>query len=189
MTMQAVIFDCFGVLVTDGWTQFCESHFSASTQKLNEAKDLERSYNRGFISYEEFIAEIAALASLNKNEAHTSLDGHASNAKLLAFIRTSIAPHYKIGMLSNIGDDDILELFTEEERGLFSVIALSHKTGALKPRPEAYEGIAERLGLQPAECMFIDDNLDNCHGAEAVGMQAIHYQTTADLIQKLQVLS
>ena len=34
---------------------------------------------------------------------------------------------------------------------------------------------SERYGLVPAECLFVDDNADNCAGAKVAGMQAFHF--------------
>ena len=39
-----------------------------------------------------------------------------------------------------------------------------------KPQPEIYRLGAERAGLAPEECVFVDDLRENCEGAEAVGM-------------------
>jgi putative hydrolase of the HAD superfamily len=46
--------------------------------------------------------------------------------------------------------------------------------GVMKPDPAAYLLMAERMGVSPAECVFIDDQPVNLAGAEAVGMRAVH---------------
>ena len=35
---------------------------------------------------------------------------------------------------------------------------------------------AERLGVAPEECLFVDDLRENCEGAEAVGMTAVRHR-------------
>lgn len=50
---------------------------------------------------------------------------------------------------------------------------VSCETGVRKPAHQAYLGAAERLGLEPGRCLFVDDRAKNCEGAEAVGMQSI----------------
>ena len=42
-----------------------------------------------------------------------------------------------------------------------------------KPQPEIFRLGAERVGLPPEECVFVDDLRENCEGAEAVGMTAV----------------
>ena len=42
-----------------------------------------------------------------------------------------------------------------------------------KPRPEIFRLAADRLGLPPAACVFVDDWDKNVDAARAVGMQAV----------------
>ena len=46
--------------------------------------------------------------------------------------------------------------------------------GVLKPDPRAYTLMAERIGVAPEECVFVDDQPGNLAGAEAVGMRGVH---------------
>jgi FMN phosphatase YigB (HAD superfamily) len=45
-----------------------------------------------------------------------------------------------------------------------------------KPDPAIYAIAAERLGLEPAACVFIDDLDRNVEAARAAGMSAVHYR-------------
>ena len=45
----------------------------------------------------------------------------------------------------------------------------------MKPDPEIYELFCVRFGLDPATCLFIDDNSDNCAGARLAGMHAVRF--------------
>ena len=51
-----------------------------------------------------------------------------------------------------------------------------------KPQPEIYRLAAERLGVAPEECVFVDDLRENCEGAEAVGMTAIRHRSPKETI-------
>jgi HAD superfamily hydrolase (TIGR01509 family) len=68
-------------------------------------------------------------------------------------------------------------LFTSEQIKLFDAVALSFETGVIKPDERAYEIIAERLAVVPAECVFIDDQERFVTAAKEVGMEAIHFQS------------
>lgn len=48
----------------------------------------------------------------------------------------------------------------------------------MKPDPAIYQLLCKRYGLDPATCLFVDDNLNNCRGAEVAGMQSFHFHTT-----------
>lgn len=49
----------------------------------------------------------------------------------------------------------------------------------MKPDPLIYTKLCERYALQPSECLFVDDNADNCEGARQAGMLAYHYDGDA----------
>ncbi|NUR98129.1 MAG: HAD family phosphatase [Kribbellaceae bacterium] len=57
--------------------------------------------------------------------------------------------------------------------GMFDDIVISGEVGLRKPEPEIFRLAAGRLGLEPAECVFVDDLQQNVDGARAVGMTAI----------------
>ena len=50
---------------------------------------------------------------------------------------------------------------------------ISGEVGLHKPQPEIFLLGAERIGVAPEDCVFVDDLRENCEGAEAVGMKAI----------------
>jgi putative hydrolase of the HAD superfamily len=56
----------------------------------------------------------------------------------------------------------------------FDVITDATYTRILKPKPEAYQLCLDELGLKPEECVFIDDQMRNVKGGNAVGIQALH---------------
>lgn len=77
------------------------------------------------------------------------------------------------------------ELLTE----LFDAVVISAEVGLHKPQPEIYRLAAERLEVDAAECLFVDDLQENCEGAEAVGMTAIRYRNPPETIAELDELT
>ena len=59
-----------------------------------------------------------------------------------------------------------------------------------KPEPAIFHLAAERLGLAPAECVFVDDWDKNVEAARDVGMQAVLYRVDKgdDLRAQLEAL-
>ncbi|HLZ15317.1 MAG TPA: HAD-IA family hydrolase, partial [Candidatus Saccharimonadales bacterium] len=155
--IRAIVFDCFGVLATDGWLPFKERYFGHDTQKFAAASDLGRAADAGLIDFDEFIGQVSALAQVTDLDARSQIEHNVPNDALFAYIRDALKPKYKIGMLSNAGADWLHELFTPEQVALFDAVALSYEIGVLKPAPRAYEVIAERLGVTPEACVFVDD--------------------------------
>lgn len=61
---------------------------------------------------------------------------------------------------------------------LFDAIVDATHTRILKPDPRAYALVTEQLGLEAAECVFVDDQLRNVEGARRAGMQVVHFDVT-----------
>jgi putative hydrolase of the HAD superfamily len=71
---------------------------------------------------------------------------------------------------------------------LFDGVVISGEVGLHKPEPEIFELGAERVGLEPADCVFVDDLRENCAGAEAVGMTAVLHRDTSATLARLEEL-
>lgn len=93
---------------------------------------------------------------------------------LLAFIQ-SLKPFYKLGILSNAMPDARANLREHINESLFDVIVFSGEEGIKKPDAEIFRRVLARLGVQPAEAVFVDDLPANIEAARALGMHAIHY--------------
>ena len=57
-----------------------------------------------------------------------------------------------------------------------------------KPDPEIYALTLERLGdgLEPGDCVFVDDVDVNCETARSLGMHAVHYRTRDQAIAEIR---
>ena len=60
----------------------------------------------------------------------------------------------------------------------FEVMVDGRTDGVYKPDREAFELMIERMGVPPADIVFIDDQPVNIAGAEAVGMVCVHLDPT-----------
>lgn len=174
--IRAIIFDCFGVLTTDGWLPFKRRHLGHDPDQLQQATDLNKQTDSGLLDYRTYLERIAAMARVTVHAVQSALEENVANDQLLQYIASELKPHYKIGMLSNAANDWREQLFGKERAPLFDAVALSYETGHTKPSEQAYLTIADRLGLSPEECVFVDDQERYCTGARDVGMQAVYYQ-------------
>lgn len=186
--IKAVIFDCFGVLTTDGWLAFCDKYFPMEDERRAAASELNRQTDAGLMSAAQFESEIARLAGIDLSDARRVLDSHVRNDALFDYIRDEIKPHYKVGLLSNVSEDYTDELFTPEQIALFDETTFSFELGVLKPHPAMYETIATKLGMLPEECVFIDDREPFAAGARDVGMKALQYQDMPRLRRELSAI-
>lgn len=186
--IKAIIFDCFGVLTTDGWLPFKRKHFSNDPERELQATDLNKQVDAGLADYDQFLRDIAALAGVSVAEARVSIEDNVANQELFAYIRRVLKPRFKIGMLSNAGGDWIKDLFDKDQAELLGATSLSCQTGFVKPDERAYHDIANKLGVDPGTCIFVDDQPRYCTAAEAVGMRTVVYQSTEQCIRDIDRL-
>ena len=65
-------------------------------------------------------------------------------------------------------------MFPLEE--LFEEVVDSSHVGVRKPDREIYALTCSRMQIEPAEAVFIDDNVDNVMAARDFGMEAVHFR-------------
>lgn len=174
--IKAIIFDCFGVLAREMWTPFRDQYFGTSGKDFDWANEQMRAVSKGNMTAKEFADVISQHTGVDADGFLKLLHDNPPNTELFDYIRDYLAPKYKIGFLSNVGADRLSDLFTEEQLGLIDEFALSYDIGSAKPEPKAYMHIAQKLGVTPEDCIFVDDIKKYCVGAEKVGMKSIQYQ-------------
>lgn len=187
--IQAVVFDCFGVLAYDGWLAYCDKYFDDKPDSLEQAIVSNRKVDAGLISYEDFVTDVAQLAGISETEARATLERNPPNEKLFAFIQSKLKPIYKIGMLSNAGANWLPDIFEQEQIDLFDEVVLSYQLGAIKPDPIMYQTVAARLGVAPEDCIFIDDQPRYVDAAVQQGMKGIRFETTTQVIKNITELT
>jgi FMN phosphatase YigB (HAD superfamily) len=174
---DAIIFDCFGVLTSGTTDLFCDKYFRDCPKKIEQVKDLSHKSDRGEIRYGEFVRRVADLANISETEANLIFLGGIKNQPLFDFIKNTLRPAgYKIGLLSNIGSDRLTQVLSESDLRLFHATTLSYALGIAKPDAKIYKIAAQRLGVSPEKCVFIDDSRNNVLGAEHVGMTGVLYE-------------
>lgn len=68
----------------------------------------------------------------------------------------------------------------------FDPMVVSEKIGVKKPDRRAYEITIERIGMQPEECVFVDNMRVNVTAAEEFGMKGIHFKNAKQLKKELK---
>ncbi|HEX9481376.1 MAG TPA: HAD family phosphatase [Solirubrobacteraceae bacterium] len=71
---------------------------------------------------------------------------------------------------------------------LFDGVVISAEEGIRKPASKMYELGAERAGVEPAECVYVDDLPFNLTPAEELGMATIHHTSDETTIPQLEEL-
>ncbi len=178
--IRGIIFDCFGVLY-----QGSLGHLRDYTAEADhdELKNLTLSSDYGYLSRDEYIEQVGRLTHKSPAEIEAIMRAtHIRNQALVDLVRT-LRPQFKVAMLSNVGRGLIDQLFTPDElTELFDAVVLSSDVGMVKPDPAIFSYTCEKIGLEPHECMMVDDIQDNIDAANDIGMHGIVFNTTNTFI-------
>lgn len=77
---------------------------------------------------------------------------------------------YGLAVLSN-GDPDLLERGVAHAGIAFDAVISVAEAGSFKPDRVTYETACQKLGLEPAEILFVANHVFDCVGAKAAGMR------------------
>lgn len=126
-------------------------------------------------------AVLAVLAGAVRPAMVTALDQLKAAGFRLGCITNNVPTGHGAGMARSADRaDEIEQVFAR-----FEHVIESSKAGVRKPDPRIYLMMCEKLGLTPADCIYLDDLGINCKPAAGLGMHAIKVtsgeQALADL--------
>jgi epoxide hydrolase-like predicted phosphatase len=196
--VRAALFDFGGVLTTPVWDSFaafCEKEGLDPDAVKHlfrtdpEALALLRKLETGEMEEEEFETRFGERLGLDNPE--NLIDSLFAGMKPLDTMVTAVRDlrlgGIRTGLVSNSWSTGHYDRELLEQ--LFDAVLISGELGMHKPEPEIYRLASERIGVEPAGCVFIDDLRENCEGAEAVGMASIRHVDAAQTIAQLQDLT
>ncbi len=197
--MRGLLVDFGGVLTTnvfDSFRAFCRDEgldpeaLRGLFRENPEALGLVRSLETGSLGEDEFgerFGELLGLASERRLGLVERMFGHVrSDEEMVDAVRRARAQGVKTGLISNSMGGGRYDRATFPE--LFDGVVISSDEGLHKPQPAIFRLGAERVGLEPSECVFVDDLRENCEGAEAVGMTAVLHRGAGSTLPRLEEL-
>ncbi len=151
--------------------------------------DFIRRYEKGLVSSGEFFSHFALLCNLHVTE-HEFIRMYTDKFTPVpetAEVIHRLKGHYRLGLLSNTSEWDFeYGIKRAEVFPFFDAMSLSFQVHALKPAPEVYLDALSKLGVQPGECVYIDDIEQYADAARDLGMIALQYRSPLDLEKKLK---
>ena len=185
---HGLILDYGGVLTTDvfaSFRAFCDAEgLPPETMRDRfrsdpEARALLAALETGEVDATEFEPRLAALLEVESERLIARLFGAmAPDEAMLGGVRELRAGGTPTALLSNSWGDALAydrALLAE----LFDAWVISSEVGLRKPDPAVYELAAERLGVPPHACVFVDDLPGNLKPARALGMATVLHRGDA----------
>jgi putative hydrolase of the HAD superfamily len=185
---HGLIVDYGGVLTTDvfaSFRAFCAAEgLDPDTVRDRfrsdpEARRLLDQLETGALAAAEFEPRFAALLEVESERLIARLfGGMEPDAAMLDGVLAERRAGVRTALLSNSWGDATTYDRALLER-LFDAWVISSEVGLRKPNPAIYELVAERLGLPPAACVFVDDLPGNLKPARELGMATVLHRGDA----------
>lgn len=194
---RGLLVDYGGVLTSDlfdSFRAFCEleglapdaiaSRFGLDRESRRLLIDLET----GRIDEAEFEPKFAQILGLE--DAERLIDrlfaGSKPDEPMLAAVKAARASGIRTGLISNSWGTRRYDRAQLEQ--LFDGVVISGDVGIRKPAPEMYSLGAERIGMEPRACVFVDDLPFNLEPAKELGMATVHHVSAEQSITELERL-
>jgi putative hydrolase of the HAD superfamily len=201
--IEAVIWDFGGVLTTSPFEAFARFEQERNLpidiiRRTNTANHLENAwakFERAEIDVETFdrlfaIESTALGAEVRGKDVLPLLQGDLRPEMIEALKR--IRTKHKTGCITNnlpanaIGSQSGRTLYVAEVMALFDHIIESAKIGLRKPDPRIYRMMIDALGVDPKNCVYLDDLGVNLKPARDMGMTTIKVVSAPQAIAELE---
>ena len=119
--------------------------------------------------------------------AQTYMDALHPNAEMISLMEELAGSHRMALLTNNVREWEPLWRAKLPVDEIFETVVDSAFVGMRKPDPEIYELTRSRLeGIEPGECLFVDDTLVNCEVARELGWLAVHHTDNATSIPEIK---
>lgn len=192
--IKTVVFDIGKVLIGFEWNEYVHRLFDDETaEHVTRAMFGGSSWkelDRAVLSVEEIVDRFRAAEPDYTDEIDEAFGriGECVTRRswVIPFIESIKEKGYQVLFLSNMSEHvmnsnrEAFDFVSRMDGGIFSC-----HVKAIKPGREIFDRLFERYGLDPRECIFIDDRRDNIAAAKKLGMKTIRFENYEKLCADL----
>ncbi|PZG56349.1 hypothetical protein C1I98_01475 [Spongiactinospora gelatinilytica] len=186
MRPRALLLDFGGVITTDFYAAirtFCASQglaanaieYVLATRPEVRARLVDA--ERGRITQHEFEETLGGALGIPGRGIIARIGAHLKPCQpVLDLVARARHQGFRTGVLSNSwgsGDYNVYDAYDLERH--FDTVVISDQVGISKPDTAIYQLAADRLGVNPPECIFADDTAAYLAPAHDLGMAVVHF--------------
>jgi epoxide hydrolase-like predicted phosphatase len=193
---RGLLSDWGGVLTTnlfDSFRSFCEleglspDSIALRFREDRASRELLIGLETGTLSEEEFEPRFAAMLGVAAPDLIDRLfAGSQPDRAMVDAVLRARRSGVRTGLVSNSWGTRRYDRALLAE--LFDGVVISGEVGIRKPAPEIYALGAQRIGVEPEACVFVDDLAFNLAPAAELGMATVHHVSAAQTITELEEL-
>jgi epoxide hydrolase-like predicted phosphatase len=196
MHARGLLIDWGGVLTTNlyaAFESFCRlegldrAALASRFGDDREARDLVIALETGKLPEEQFELRLGEMLGVSGRGLIDRLfAGSAPDLPMCDAVLRARRSGIRTGLISNSWG--VARYDRAKLAELFHGVVISGEEGMRKPAPEMYELGAERIGVPPADCVFVDDLPFNLTPAAELGMATVHHVSAEQTINELERL-
>lgn len=193
---RGLLVDYGGVLTTDlfaSFRAFCQAEGlspDALVERVRDQPETRRALialEEGRMSEEEFQPLLGRALGVSPERLIDRLFAASGpDEAMVAAVAAARQAGVRTGLLSNSWGTRRYDRARLTE--LFDGVVISGECGMRKPAPEIYALGAERIGLPPEQCVFVDDLELNLKPARELGIAVVHHRRSEETIAELEGL-
>jgi putative hydrolase of the HAD superfamily len=181
--IKALIFDFFDVIRTDAYKSWLKANGIAQEGPWAYAAHLQ---DVGTIDTERFLEQVGEL--YGKTLTRADMDATATVDQEVVALIAELHQTYPLALLSNASSALIREIIADNDlEKHFDHIIVSSEVGLVKPQPEIFQLALQKLGIEPEEAVFIDDNERYVQAANDLGIHGVQFISATQLRQDLRI--
>ncbi|BAM86588.1 putative hydrolase [Bradyrhizobium oligotrophicum S58] len=202
--VEAVIFDFGGVMTTSPFEAFARFETERGypvdiIRNTNAANHLENAWAK----FERAEIDVDTFDRLFAEESRALGGAEVRGREVLPLLAGDLRPDMvealrrikaecKTGCITNnlpanaIGSQGGRSFYVAEVMALFDHVIESAKIGLRKPDPRIYQMMTETLGVNPLDCVYLDDLGVNLKPAREMGMTTIKVVSASQAITELE---
>lgn len=197
--IKAIFFDVGGVCLTNGWDEVSREKaagvFSVNFGETEKRHDkLFEDLERGDLTLEDYIDDVYFTdeRSFSREDVIRFMKDQSkridSTFEVLEILKKS--GKYRLSTINN--ESFVLNMFRIEKFGLtryFDSFFSSSFLHMRKPEGRMFRAVLHITALNPSECLYIDDRLENIEAGRNEGFHTIHLPDASELKDKLTGLN
>ncbi len=194
LSINTIIFDLGGVMVWTHWSRLTEPLAELTGTTPEEVMERIRTGNayyphmRGDLEFSGFHRKLTddLGVDLTPDELLELWNSILEPNEAIIPIVWQLKGRYRLAIGSNTDDAHFRRGNEVQPATLeFDDVLVSYELGVCKPDPEFFVRGLAKLGVEPEECLFIDDLEDNVEAARSLGIAGIRFESAELLEQEL----
>lgn len=174
--IKAIIFDFYGVFYTDPYSAWLTAN---NLKREGEYYTVVHQQDIGEINDQQFLNRLSEL--IGRTVTNEELYSAVKIDPGVVRIARTLKGQYKTALLSN-ASSSLYQLLNEYDlTDIFDEIVVSSDVGIAKPDPRIFEYTLEKLGVNPSDTVFIDDNETYVHAAKELGINSLQFTSSEQL--------